>query len=364
MLGAEPHSGHGRDDDDSGDSAKSPLTHYWQTYFVLLCLGCSIFFQISWLNSGLKHFEALYIVPVFQSFWILVSVVAGMITWGEYRAIFRSPMSTVMFTMGVLVTIGGVWVLSQRGGTHAKARAAQETPQQRDYRHYRPAQVLGAGSVQQQQQWSSESEEESASASASDQSPSPSPNLAPATGASLAPTQLARASSVGSTPRSSSASQAALPFVSPSGVLAPLASYQSLDAASSAALLASNPAGPVDGDDDDDGDLEGRSFVSPAPPIAFLSGAFLDQTMLSSSWKEEAPIAKQARNDEAQRATAAAARAAAAAKSSGEDSSNNPTSSSRPPRSDARAVESSPLLVAATKPGAGKPQHGHHTSRG
>ena len=50
---------------------------YWGTYFVLLGLGVTIFLQIRWLNSGLQRFSALMIVPIFQSFWILVSVVAG-----------------------------------------------------------------------------------------------------------------------------------------------------------------------------------------------------------------------------------------------------------------------------------------------
>jgi len=28
----------------------------WQTYIVLFGLGCTIFFQIRWLNSGLKRY--------------------------------------------------------------------------------------------------------------------------------------------------------------------------------------------------------------------------------------------------------------------------------------------------------------------
>ena len=41
---------------------------YWGTYFVLLGLGVTIFLQIRWLNSGLRMFSALMIVPIFQSF--------------------------------------------------------------------------------------------------------------------------------------------------------------------------------------------------------------------------------------------------------------------------------------------------------
>jgi len=80
-------------------------------------LFVTIFFQIRWLNSGLRRFDALYIVPVFQSFWILVSVISGMVFFGEYEDIFGSIENSVMFPFGVLVTISGVYVLSQRAIT-------------------------------------------------------------------------------------------------------------------------------------------------------------------------------------------------------------------------------------------------------
>ena len=89
---------------------------YWQTYLVLLGLGVTIFFQIRWLNSGLRLFPALYVVPVFQSFWILVSVVSGMVFFQEYQGVLDLPLNAFGFCTGLLVTIGGVYVLSQKGG--------------------------------------------------------------------------------------------------------------------------------------------------------------------------------------------------------------------------------------------------------
>lgn len=69
-------------------SGRSTLS-YWQSYCILSAMFGTIFFQISWLNSGLRNFESLFIVPVFQSFWILVSVVAGMVR-REETAFVRS----------------------------------------------------------------------------------------------------------------------------------------------------------------------------------------------------------------------------------------------------------------------------------
>ena len=89
---------------------------YPGTYGVLLGLGVTIFFQIRWLNSGLRLFPALYVVPVFQSFWILVSVISGMIFFQEYEGVLDEPLNACGFCLGIFLTIGGVYVLSQKAG--------------------------------------------------------------------------------------------------------------------------------------------------------------------------------------------------------------------------------------------------------
>ena len=89
---------------------------YPGTYGVLLGLGVTIFFQIRWLNSGLRLFPALYVVPVFQSFWILVSVVSGMVFFQEYHGVLDQPLQACGFCFGIFLTIGGVYVLSQKAG--------------------------------------------------------------------------------------------------------------------------------------------------------------------------------------------------------------------------------------------------------
>lgn len=83
---------------------------------------------------------------MFQSFWILVSVAAGMVFFGEYKALVSSSSSAVCFPLGVAVTIAGVYVLSQRGGGgggHGAGGSVKGTPQQRNYRHYRAARPGG-----------------------------------------------------------------------------------------------------------------------------------------------------------------------------------------------------------------------------
>lgn len=94
-------------------SGKGMMFVHWGTYFVLLGLGTTIFLQIRWLNSGLRLFSALLIVPIFQSFWILVSVIAGMIFFGEYEGVFGKAINAVFFPLGLLLTICGVYFLTR-----------------------------------------------------------------------------------------------------------------------------------------------------------------------------------------------------------------------------------------------------------
>ena len=68
--------------------------------------------QIYWLNCGLARWDALSNVPVFQSFWILVSVIGGGVFYNEFNDF--SVLQWIMFPLGVLLTIIGVYYLSQR----------------------------------------------------------------------------------------------------------------------------------------------------------------------------------------------------------------------------------------------------------
>ena len=85
---------------------------YWQTYFILVCVFGTIFLQIKWLNDGLIRFDTSYIVPVFVSFWIILSVMSGMIFFKEYAGMSWTQIG--LFGVGVAFTIGGVVLLSFR----------------------------------------------------------------------------------------------------------------------------------------------------------------------------------------------------------------------------------------------------------
>ncbi|OQR94550.1 hypothetical protein ACHHYP_01131 [Achlya hypogyna] len=90
-----------------GAYAFSHPTTYAIISGLVICLLC----QISFLNGGLKRFDALVVIPVYQSFWILMSVLGGIMYFEEY--ISMSNTEKIMFTAGGTITISGIIYLLQ-----------------------------------------------------------------------------------------------------------------------------------------------------------------------------------------------------------------------------------------------------------
>lgn len=106
VLTAKRNKEHGGD---SGDKDEW-FYDYWQFYLMLFGLGFTIIFQLKWLNSGLKLFSALHIAPIFQSFWITVSVVSGLIVFNEFGQMTSEK--RIIFPFGVIITVFGVCYLT------------------------------------------------------------------------------------------------------------------------------------------------------------------------------------------------------------------------------------------------------------
>lgn len=124
--------------------------HNVATYSVPFLLAITLVLQLAWVNKGLEYFDALYVIPVFQCFWITSSVVGGIVYFDEFKVrpapppppppstprtafahspncVFRccccrcccclqglSPLQISIFCLGLLLTLAGVLALSQR----------------------------------------------------------------------------------------------------------------------------------------------------------------------------------------------------------------------------------------------------------
>lgn len=84
-----------------------------RTYLLLSGLFLTIFLQIKWQNDGLRDFDALVIIPIFQAFWIGTSVVGGMIVYKESQDMEWYQLA--MFGVGICVTLLGVsWLADHK----------------------------------------------------------------------------------------------------------------------------------------------------------------------------------------------------------------------------------------------------------
>jgi len=92
-------------------SGNNQFTHVL-TYVFLACMFCCIFSQLHFLALALKLFDAMYCVPVFQCFFISLSTIAGGCYFYEFNDF--SPVQWFMFSLGLVITLIGVYMMSFR----------------------------------------------------------------------------------------------------------------------------------------------------------------------------------------------------------------------------------------------------------
>jgi len=85
-------------------------------YLVTLVLVLFSLMQVHYLNKGLMMFDALYIVPIYQTFWIIGNVFGGIMYYQEFNDF--APRELIMFPIGIIITLVGVAMLSVRAKTY------------------------------------------------------------------------------------------------------------------------------------------------------------------------------------------------------------------------------------------------------
>ncbi|RLN53781.1 hypothetical protein BBJ28_00005075 [Nothophytophthora sp. Chile5] len=95
-------------------------------YAIAFSMFACVFLQIHWLAHGLQHFDAVFVVPVFQCFFISVSIFGGGVYFKEFARM--KPLALAMFSLGAAITLGGVFQLARRDmhklGPRGRMRAA------------------------------------------------------------------------------------------------------------------------------------------------------------------------------------------------------------------------------------------------
>lgn len=91
-------------------------------YVFILGLPASIFLQIKCLNDGLRAFDTVELVPIYQACIVGVGVSWGWLFYEENKNLTRQ--GEYYFALGVLISVGGIGILSckRRGGHDGEGR--------------------------------------------------------------------------------------------------------------------------------------------------------------------------------------------------------------------------------------------------
>ena len=98
--------------------------------------GLCLWAQVNFLNQALKLYDAMFVIPVYQIFWIVMGIFSGLLFYQEYRAF--TAVRTAGFIVGMMINLLGIYVMSQRKH-FAKEGDLEMTPQ------LKPASDLSGG---------------------------------------------------------------------------------------------------------------------------------------------------------------------------------------------------------------------------
>ena len=73
-------------------------------------LALCMYIQLKFLNNGMRHFDVLFVLPIYQAFWITGATINGILFFEEYNNF--TDMQYIMFPVGCVMTIAGVAALA------------------------------------------------------------------------------------------------------------------------------------------------------------------------------------------------------------------------------------------------------------
>eukprot|EP00485_Elphidium_margaritaceum_P023815 CAMPEP_0202712596 /NCGR_PEP_ID=MMETSP1385-20130828/43531_1 /ASSEMBLY_ACC=CAM_ASM_000861 /TAXON_ID=933848 /ORGANISM="Elphidium margaritaceum" /LENGTH=610 /DNA_ID=CAMNT_0049372683 /DNA_START=77 /DNA_END=1909 /DNA_ORIENTATION=- len=95
----------------------------WYSYFTIICVVLANFALEFWRQRGLSYFHAVYVVPINQVVLIVMGSVMGGLYFEEFSNM--SAVDGVMFTLAILITVVGVFVLAFNSGNVAEKTDVQ-----------------------------------------------------------------------------------------------------------------------------------------------------------------------------------------------------------------------------------------------
>jgi hypothetical protein len=85
----------------------------WLTYVLFLCIGCSLFTQVKFLNKALMYFQSNVVVPTYYILFTTTIVAVGTIIFLEIH-FSNLEENLALFITGLLLAFSGVYMISSQ----------------------------------------------------------------------------------------------------------------------------------------------------------------------------------------------------------------------------------------------------------
>jgi hypothetical protein len=89
-----------------------PIWAHAEVYFIVLGIPAGMVGNLTFLNKALAIFDALQVVPIYQTYWMIAGTIGGFVYFNELEEM--DALSKAMFFLGALISVGGIVILSTR----------------------------------------------------------------------------------------------------------------------------------------------------------------------------------------------------------------------------------------------------------
>jgi hypothetical protein len=85
---------------------------YYEMYFIIIGVVVGLFGNVSFLNTALRYYDSLQVIPIYQTYWIIFGTASGLVFFDEIGEM--SGTQIFFFLVGCVISLAGVLVLSLR----------------------------------------------------------------------------------------------------------------------------------------------------------------------------------------------------------------------------------------------------------
>ena len=89
-----------------------PIWAHYEVYLIVVGIPVGLVGNLSYLNAALGMFDALQVVPIYQTYWMIAGTLGGFVYFNELEEM--DALAKSMFFLGAVISLVGIVILSSR----------------------------------------------------------------------------------------------------------------------------------------------------------------------------------------------------------------------------------------------------------